>query len=837
MKSMMRSPSYLFIVFSILMFLIFISCQEDETPIEPKNHKPTITKLTATPDSILVNKLSLLKCIANDEEKDKLSFRWSSKLGKFIDGNEGDSVIWKAPSNTGLDTINITVSDGKENVTQCIEIFIGDIPSKPVLLYPTANEENIKLSVQLSWTEIENADSYHLQFSLNNNFKSLLINKYGLTNVIEQLTGLSANTNYYWRVRSKNIFGYSDWSTVFSFKTFSQPSAPILVSPKNSSSKINLAPEFVWNKIYNADNYILQISLNDTFTNLVVNQKGIIDTSKRIYGLEYFTTYYWRVKAINSCCDSDWSTIYTFSTKGVAPLPPILLSPEFVKIGVDKSTKLYWQESEHAENYTLQVAEDSLFSKIFYEESGLIEKSKLISGMKNTQKYYWRVKAENNYGSSDWSRTFTFTTLLPHPTLTLPINNALDLSPSPVLSWDKIEDAESYALQISTDSTFSKIIYYERDITENNKQINGLNTFTKYYWRVNASNKNGLSEWSRVNSINVTGYFYRGYDYGNQALFNPAYVLLSGGFDMIQVGNRRNIKDFPYNIAVKNIWKNLSDPFTPINNYGWWNFIKDQVLPLSLNKKNAQFWPNYTLHLIGGGMEYAALEEWFEYNKYPYPEWLSAFTIMSYHLINEVAENGTHVGDDVDPIADIYIFDIGGILLFTSKSVRRFFAEDLNLADWSQQPSFSVRNGELHNNGQFFSVKWKFPFSDSWHAFYYFGTNGVGGLSYKFKDGTGLSLGLGLAASDLILLDEKTNKKTLGLVGNFGFFYDKNNSLLASIAVTIKTDYMINVNIYPGLIKIGDISPGIWGAYSQDKNVILGFSFSWLPFGFAQSTR
>lgn len=837
MKSMMRSPSNLLIVFSLLMFLNFISCQKDETPIEPKNHKPTITKLTATPGSIIVNKQSLLKCIANDEDKDKLSFRWSSKLGKFIDGEEGDSVIWRAPSITGLDTINVTVSDGKENVTQSIVIFIGDIPSKPVPLYPTFNSENIKLSVQLSWTEIENADSYHLQVSLNSDFKSLLVNKSGLKDEIEQLTGLSVNTNYYWRVRSKNIFGYSDWSALFSFKTFSQPSAPILVSPKNLSSKINLAPEFVWNKIDNADNYILQISLNDTFTNLVVNQKGIIDTSKRIYGLEYFTTYYWRVKAINSCCDSDWSAIYKFSTKGIAPQPPILLSPEFVKFGVDKSALLYWQESEHAENYTVQVAEDSLFSNIFYEESGLIEKSKLISGMKNTKKYYWRVKAENNYGSSDWSRTFTFTTLLPPPTLTSPINNVLDLSPSPILSWDEIEDAESYALQISTDSVFSKIIYYERDITDNNKQINGLNTFTKYYWRVNASNKNGLSEWSSVNSINVTGYFYRGYDYGNQALFNPAYVLLSGGFDMIQVGNRRNIKDFPYNIAVKNIWKNLSDPFTPINNYGWWNFIKDQVLPLSLNKKNAQFWPNYTLHLIGGGMEYAALEEWFEYNEYPYPEWLSAFTIMSYHLINEVAENGTHVGDDVDPIADIYIFDIGGILLFTSKSVRRFFAEDLNLADWSQQPSFSVRNGELHNNGQFFSIRWKFPFSDSWHAFYYFGTNGVGGLSYKFKDGTGLSLGLGLAASDLILLDEKTNKKTLGLVGNFGLFYDKNNSLLASIAVTIKTDYMINVNIYPGLIKIGDISPGIWGAYSQDKNVILGFTFSWLPFGFAQSTR
>jgi hypothetical protein len=169
--------------------------------------------------------------------------------------------------------------------------------------------------------------------------------------------------------------------------------------------------------------------------------------------------------------------------------------------------------------------------------------------------------------------------------------------------------------------------------------------------------------------------------------------------------------------------------------------------------------------------------------------------------------------------------------------VKKFFSEELNLADWSQQPSFSLRNGELHNNGQFFSVKWKFPFSDSWHAFYYFGTNGVGGLSYKFKDGTAISVGAGLAASDLILLDEKTNKKTLGLVGNFGVFYDKNNSLLASLSVTIKTDYMINVNIYPGVIKLFGISPGLWGAYSQDGNIIGGITFSWLPFGLANSIK
>lgn len=306
---------------------------------------------------------------------------------------------------------------------------------------------------------------------------------------------------------------------------------------------------------------------------------------------------------------------------------------------------------------------------------------------------------------------------------------------------------------------------------------------------------------------------------------------------MIQVGNKRNISKFGYNSAAHNVWKNISDPIGRIKNYGTWNFIKDQVLPLSLDKKNAQFFPNYTLHLIGGGMEFAAMEEWYEYHNYPAPGILSALTMVVYHLVNETIENGNYKGEDVDPIADIYIFDLGGVLLFTSKNVRKFFSETMNLADWSLQPSFSLRNGELHNNGQFFSMKWKLPFSEHWHLFYYFGTNGVGGLSYKWKDGYAFSFGAGLAASDLCMVDSKKNKKTLGLVGNVGMFLDKNNSLLAGLSITFKTDYMINFNVYPGIIKLGDLSPGVWISFSQNGNIISGLTFSWLPMGLAYSAK
>ena len=132
------------------------------------------------------------------------------------------------------------------------------------------------------------------------------------------------------------------------------------------------------------------------------------------------------------------------------------------------------------------------------------------------------------------------------------------------------------------------------------------------------------------------GYFYKGRDYGSEAVYNPVSLILNGGFDMVQVDRNRDLSKISFHTGAKNVLSNLGDPFTAINNYGWWNFLKDQVIPISLDKSNSQYFPNYTLHLIGGGMTYVATKEWYEYHNYPYPVLFSLLTMASYHFINEV---------------------------------------------------------------------------------------------------------------------------------------------------------------------------------------------------------
>lgn len=326
-----------------------------------------------------------------------------------------------------------------------------------------------------------------------------------------------------------------------------------------------------------------------------------------------------------------------------------------------------------------------------------------------------------------------------------------------------------------------------------------------------------------------TYHFYKGRDFGSESLYSPWGLILNGSYDIIQLDKTRDIFSLPYSRGFKNVTWNLGHPFSSIESYGWHNFIRDEIFPLSLDKNNGQWYPNYTLHLIGGGMTYRAMAEWFTFNDVPSP-YLFSFAVMGvYHMMNEVVENQNYQGRTVDPISDIYLFDLGGIALFSSESVCAFFDSTLNLADWSLQPSFLLWNRQLHNNGQYFSLKWKLPFWDHWYLHHFFGLNDVTGLSYRFDNGEAISFGYGLTPGNFILLDRLTNKKTISLVESAGIFFDRDNSLLASMLLTRKTDYTLSVNIYPGFLDIGKFKLGGWIVLSKNGETLFGVTTRYIP--------
>ncbi len=87
------------------------------------------------------------------------------------------------------------------------------------------------------------------------------------------------------------------------------------------------------------------------------------------------------------------------------------------------------------------------------------------------------------------------------PILTSPSNGATIISLNPTLSWNTSNGATSYRLQVSTNSSFTSTVVDQNGITSTSFSVNGLSQSSSYYWRVNASNGSGTSNWSTVFSF------------------------------------------------------------------------------------------------------------------------------------------------------------------------------------------------------------------------------------------------------------------------------------------------------------------------------------------------
>lgn len=334
--------------------------------------------------------------------------------------------------------------------------------------------------------------------------------------------------------------------------------------------------------------------------------------------------------------------------------------------------------------------------------------------------------------------------------------------------------------------------------------------------------------------------FYHNQPYGSERLFNPLTTIVNGGFGIMQISNRSNrFADLDFDQGFRNVWDNLLHPISSVSQFGWKEFVKTEILPTSLNKRRAQYFPNYTLHLIGGGATLIMFREWYQAHNFPHPTAMAYGSWMTYHLLNEVVENSNYRGLNVDPISDVYIFNTLGALFFSFDGFARFWGKTLQLRDWSFMPAIDPGQGTIENVGQNFVIKYKIPGSRKWSLFYHFGVHGAGGFSYNLHSDRNLSFAAGLVADELVDAEHQGASRVLttDLVWTAGFFYDRNNSLLASLILAGTKGYKARLNIYPGLLWAGKFSPGLFLNLREDNHIVAGIKFDFFPVGLATRMR
>jgi hypothetical protein len=352
---------------------------------------------------------------------------------------------------------------------------------------------------------------------------------------------------------------------------------------------------------------------------------------------------------------------------------------------------------------------------------------------------------------------------------------------------------------------------------------------------------------ARADDERPRAYFYKDLPYGSQSLFNPIYAIVNRGYDAYQL---RSDKAFGQTRSsdVENVWENFSNPFpalaarTPDGKNGWGAFLTREVFPLSFGQHTARWVPNYTLHLLGGGQTFAAMREWFISREAPpiLASFASAAALYAAAFVNESVENkGVRHGFNTDCIADLWVFDLGGIVLFSFEAVRRFTSEVVTISDWSLQPAITYPHGDLHNVGSYYSLKVPLPFQERVKLFAFGGYETLGGLSVKLDREYSLSAAGGVRISTFENAGgTKVSDTYILLRPSGGVFLDRNESLLASVRAANITDYTVSINVYPNAFFTTSPGLGGWTAIGQDGKWIAGVSFTGaFGLGFGMGTR
>jgi hypothetical protein len=329
-------------------------------------------------------------------------------------------------------------------------------------------------------------------------------------------------------------------------------------------------------------------------------------------------------------------------------------------------------------------------------------------------------------------------------------------------------------------------------------------------------------------------YFFHPYTYGSDALYNPVSLLADGGFDSYQILDRQPAwNNIEWNIAATNVWRSLISPLPVISAFGWKRFIRQEIIPSSFNINDAQYAPNIALHTIGGGMEYRKISEWYDYYDVPLPYICGIATCVAYEFINEVVENGPQTSPNEDCIPDVLIFQPLGFILFSFDGAAEFFSSTLQMNDWSEQTGLSFAPFAVRNAGQNFVMKLALNRNRSTNIFFHFGEFALLGLSLKTNFEYAVSFGGGFASTgvkDLPTINGvPSNTVISGPIA--GIYYDRNNSLLASVVYSTNQNTRFRMNLFPGLLSSSEYCPGIFLTISGNGSTTAGLTMRILPVG------
>lgn len=284
--------------------------------------------------------------------------------------------------------------------------------------------------------------------------------------------------------------------------------APALTSPKTGYKTNTSSFLLTWNSVVDAEKYELQVGSDSGFVNIVQDQ--YISGTSFSNAVTSDGIYYWRVRGISASNSAGkWSSSYNFTLDTTPPVIPVLSKPLNTSSVVGNPTFI-WLPSPTATKYQMQYEYtiDGNTETYAYRSPVITKTSNIAATVPSDSiVIYWQVRAADALDNwSAWSNEFSTTVLPPIPTipkLSAPKTNAITNNSTPELSWNPVNFATAYTLQISTLSSFTSLIVEYSGLTTISKVVDSLSD-GKYFWRVKAINSLAQSsKWSSPYSLTI----------------------------------------------------------------------------------------------------------------------------------------------------------------------------------------------------------------------------------------------------------------------------------------------------------------------------------------------
>lgn len=266
-----------------------------------------------------------------------------------------------------------------------------------------------------------------------------------------------------------------------------------------------------WTTSSGATNYLLDVSVNSSFSPLVAGYDGRsvgTVTTHRVQGLPPGTTFYCRLRAQASEQTSAYSGTMAV-TLGLANAPVLirqLARVDYLQVG--------WVFLPEATNYLVDVATDPAFNSCLpgYRDwvsgNGPWDNHVSVSSLNPGTVYYFRARAVNGSASSDHSETLPVATAPLAPMMAVATNVTRT---GFCANWNASVSAVSYRLDIAISDSFYTTPGYSYVTGHENRDvgsaltycIDGLSPGHTYYYRVRAVGPDAVSSNSQILAVTL----------------------------------------------------------------------------------------------------------------------------------------------------------------------------------------------------------------------------------------------------------------------------------------------------------------------------------------------